>query len=284
MKRWAKQILKVTVVAVFLLFLIPYAYSYNIDGDVSDWGIDLSLAEYMFYLDTHTPSGVNVDYVTEDNTDIHHGWVEVGPGWSYKNKYDVEAIYFDNDSTYLYIAIITGFPEAGLRSNDWNNPHFEAGDIAIDIDNDGVYEYAVDTSNNDSNNRGNDAFSKGHLYRVSEWYDVYYHSYPYDFSEADPFAIAQGEDKGSVDFAYSSNPINGHYVIEVAIPLVSLNLSYQDQLKIHWTMECGNDYLTLEADVDSPSGGGPVVPEPTTLALAAVGFIGFILKKGGKVC
>ena len=98
------------------------ATAYTIDGLVDDWGIDLSAATYGSttsishdgYLDTNPPSGGwDINYITEDNTDDLSGWVWVEPGWSYKNWFDVEAIYFDNDQNYAYLAVVTGMKKEG---------------------------------------------------------------------------------------------------------------------------------------------------------------------------
>jgi hypothetical protein len=40
-------------------------------------------------------------------------------------------------------------------------------------------------------------------------------------------------------------------------------------ITLHWAECCGNDYITLEGDIDHPS-----APEPTTLFLLAVGLLG----------
>jgi len=96
---------KLVLAVVCALLYIPLAGAYVIDGNVSDWGIDLNDANNMGYLDTHLPSGgLDIDVATEDNTDASQGWKQVYPGWSYKNKFDAEAIYFDNDAHNAYIA------------------------------------------------------------------------------------------------------------------------------------------------------------------------------------
>ena len=241
---------------IIFLFIVTPVYGYVIDGDVSDWGIDLSIddAYDQGYLNTHLPSGGwDIDYVTEDNADINKNpardyWWEVGPGWSWYNYFDVEAIYFDNDSNYAYVAIIQGLPKSGD-----DRYRFKPGDIAIDVDGDGSYEYGVD-------------IESGILYEDVTWQDAKY------FSEAKPWVIESGTEIGSVNLAYSDEQ-NSHYVIETAIPLSYLGLNSGDHLTIHWTMECGNDYLNLNATV---------VPEPTTLLLLGTGLIAFGISRRKK--
>lgn len=245
---------KLALAVVCAMLYIPLAGAYVIDGDVDDWGIDLNNADSMGYLDNYLPSGgLDIDAVTEDNTDAFQEWKQVYPGWSYKNKFDAEAMYFDNDAHNAYIAIITGLPESG--SNGW-----APGDIGIDVNRDGVYEFGLNIRNKElySSLTGND------------WNGVGINWSP---STPGPWTIKDGEgiDKGSVNFVYSSVQ-NTHYVLEASIPLSLLGISANpgdpiNYLDIHWTMECGNDYLNLSADVNP-------VPEPSSIALMLMGFLG----------
>ena len=151
-----------------------------------------------------------------------------------------------------------GLPKEGVdppyNTVDGNpNYVFKPGDIAIDVDEDGTYEYGIDVDT-------------GLLYGNVTWQNAIY------FPEANPWAIESGTEIGSVSLAYSDEQ-NSHYIIETAIPLSYLGLSAGDHFTIHWTMECGNDYLNLNATV---------VPEPATLLLLGTGLIALGISRKRK--
>ncbi|MCP4650100.1 MAG: PEP-CTERM sorting domain-containing protein [PVC group bacterium] len=266
----------IVLLSVFLV--IPSANAaYVVDGDLSDWGITWGQgARQQGYLDINVPtSSPNVDCVTEDNASKKtQGWFKVGPGYTYGgpgysgNAFDVEAMYFDNDQDNAYIAIVTGLPFKGATAP--GNPWFLPGDIGISIGALDDYEYAVDVSSYKRKN------STARLYHDALWNDSAYSQH----SEADPWAIRAktGDNKGRIDFVYSGNQYS-HRVLEACIPLASLGIDPKEntEVNIHWAMQCGNDYLNLNADVDPAA-----VPEPATMLLlgpALLGLAGYRKRK-----
>lgn len=262
-----KKLLVVQVMlGAFLLMgvTLGHAYqAYNIDGMLlDDWGIDLSAAGITGYLDANLPlGGRDIDVFTEDNADTVSGWQEVGPGWSLGNLFDAEAMYVDNDNENLYLAIVTGLSADGSYSptpDDYGDYHFEPGDIGFDIDGLPGYEYALNIRD-------------GNIYSSVEWLDPTVDAY---VSEAGPWMMSSGDLVAGVDFVYSGNQ-NSHYVIEAMIPLSMLGLENAiygvapaiQKLNINWTMQCGNDFLNLDADVNA-------VPEPGTMLMLGIGLAG----------
>jgi len=271
------------IVGVFLF--IPAVCAYVIDGDVSDWGVDLygTGAADKGYLNTHLPSGGwNIDIVVEDNASSNiYGWQYVGPGYSYGssdpasdyykkgNTFDAEAMYFDNDKDYVYLAVITGLPEDGGKAP--HNPLFMPGDIGIDIDGDGVYEFGIDID------ADTDTAKLYHNLDENDWEGVYFDGVNHspNYSSSSPWRIIEDDSKevGDISFVYSSEQ-NTHYVLEARIPLDYLGLSADigdpvTYLNIHWTMECGNDVLDLKADVNP-------VPEPASIIMMGLGLLSIL--------
>jgi len=68
MKKWLSLVWMVGIILGLFAAGGSEATSYTIDGNVDDWGINLSSATSKGYLDTNLPSGgLDIDCVTEDN-------------------------------------------------------------------------------------------------------------------------------------------------------------------------------------------------------------------------
>ncbi|MCM8774592.1 MAG: PEP-CTERM sorting domain-containing protein [Candidatus Omnitrophica bacterium] len=236
-------------------------YGYIIDGYVDDWGVNLSPinAKSKGYLDSNLPTGgLDIDFITEDNADDTGNW-PVGPGGSTKNYYDAEAFYFDNDANYAYIALSQGLSRSGYNSID-------PGDIAIGFSS-GSYSYGIDVSSYDPGNK------KANLYgNIKSWDSVTISAHQ-PYSDPWRFKITGGNAQllDAIDFVYSSSQ-NTHYILEARIPLTLLGVtatpgSSITPIFLHWTMECGNDFLNLSADINP-------VPEPSSLVLMLLSFLG----------
>lgn len=255
----------VVLATVFALIAQPVLAQnmYNVnDGSISDWGVTFDAnGGKAGYLDTHLPTGQNdIEFVTEDNAASNHSNYNVGPGTSYGNQYDVEAIYFDNDEDFGYIAIVSGVsPTESV---------FPAGDIFLDTGkfqgngpvNSLLYEYAID-------------IQEKKLYKISGdvnnqagWTKTTL------FKEASPWIATHGVTRtylADVLLNYSTTPVQGHYFLETRFSLADLGISpsaMNSDVWMHWTMKCGNDYLNLHGDVNR------AIPEPSSLSLLLAGI------------
>ena len=134
------------------------------------------------------------------------------------------------------------------------------GDIAIDFNGDGVYEYGLKTYGN----------------KIGEFYKNLTASSWSAYSIRD----GVGTDVGMTEFKYlrtyydttGLDPLNDHWVIETGIPDSYFDSSPSSGAIMRWTMSCGNDQIYLRT-----------TPEPATMSLLGLGFAGllrFRKKKG----
>lgn len=250
-----------------------------------------------------------VDYVVDD---WYGSWSFTNPGSlqsgsgagqvpSGGEPYDVEAIYFDDTASDLYIVIVTSFdpPPGHYESRISGSPLVVSGDLAIDLregspHTDGFrYNYGVNinfevqpTDPDDNATSGGSTIGST-LYHTSnsDWYTgtpVYAVDAQGEFTNFDPnHSGFGGTALGSTTVSYElwDSRLGGQecryntYVIEVIIPRNLLPfLEEGDEISVQWVEGCRNDasgtnaVLHLDGDID--------VPEPGTLALTGLGLLG----------
>lgn len=241
------------------------ALAYTIDGELSDWGV----SHNGNASDWNPNSGIY--YKVEDQTGS--GAYYLGPGWG-GQAYDAEAMYVNWDTSNLYIAIATGHNPATEDKPSSNS--YGAGDIAIDIGNNGSWDYGIDTTGNYG--------VAGSIYSSVSWaYGLWNSSNAYDPTHPDPAhptSILSGTLKGAGTLASSGGSTgygagsasNLHYFYEVAIPLSIFGNQWAGMdFTVHWTQNCANDSIFVSAS-DFPH-DTVTVPEPGTLALLPLGAL-----------
>lgn len=199
--------------------------------------------------------------------------------------YDIEALYFDDDNTYMYLAIVTSVPEVG--SDGW-----KMGDIALDIsDKDGKvidststvpYEYGIKVLEGGKVKEGGieKTIKPGTILYQPTWTKPA----SYEFPENYPYTIDSGTPASTkADILYTSTGIpndNGvsNSIIEVRIPRSAIGSPSKDQLSyIHLTIGCGNDFIELK-----PVKFKSYIPEFPSIVIPIAAVMGIILIMGRR--
>lgn len=255
-----KHILTWTVCAIcWSGMTMSSAFAYTIDGNLGDWGVTP-------YTDWVPDSGT-ADWKEENN-------VAPPPSGVFLEAWDIEAMYFDNNDDYLFFAMVV----SKQQNSGW-------GDLAIDLNGDGVDEFGVDLTHfgltNNPINRD--------VYAVTSWDTVFFNGKEYidpSDGKALPFRIGQGTDIGDAQVAqklidghpnaYFSEPgvVGLNYVIEGQISVADLGLVTLCNLPIELTyakFSCLRDYMRLNGTCTGNCGE---IPEPATVFLLASGLLG----------
>ena len=258
------------------------------------WYDDAFTAE-SFIPTLHTTTA---DYAIPTNTSPGSDWYGdwsttlIGVYTTYRGQYptgeevyDVEAIYFDNDETNIYVVVVTSFPPPPGQQEQRSGYDglVVSGDLAIDLGlnspySDGFsYDYGVNINHEERNISGGNAYDNGstignELYRTSN-NDWYVGSADYavaangELTSFDPeYSGFTGTQVGNGTVNYTLYDLGGAqenktdtYVIEVTIPLSLLgDPGDGTSIGIGWVMGCRNDgnqndaVLRLWGDIDIP--------------------------------
>lgn len=233
---------------------------YTIDGDLSDWGLDLS-GDWSLN-ETWLPNS-GVEFVVEDNRDPRYGGVTgvhiKGKGSSYTaylepkvmhrdgylvaeplggEGWDLEAIYRDYDDNCLYFAVVTSLPPDATGDR-------APGDLALDVDrNESTGKYGYEYGVKLGSATGLSQWEVGYL---PDWKEPTYikENRPSTFSAYLSGGYKVGDAVGVYkDIGISDNG-EPNYVIEFAVPRSIINATYPGAVRHHLADACGNDSIKI---------------------------------------
>ncbi len=282
------------------------AFAYSFDGNLSSWLQGAGNWDPKTHVKAHeesdgvlSPGGGGQIYDAEamyldwDNNNLYIAVVSGTPETGTDYGPGDLAINFGTPvgNHYAYGLETTG--KIGARARMENNHHGNTqitrtnGNFKSGNDGNGQYYDASHWSGNHGYTLNS---NRGSLYSVAA--DGWGVGLPGN-GVSNPTSILKGDEEAGIgdgiQYFYGEAHVNGdytiggyggdHYLIEAAIPVSIFGTtvweSFTDgsvELALHWTQNCGNDNINLTHK--EPPGGGGSIPEPGTIALMSLGFVG----------
>jgi|Deesub1362B_J571_1020462.scaffolds.fasta_scaffold00468_18 hypothetical protein len=272
-----KIILPLVILSV--LFLMGSVAAISVNGYINDWGLEKLKTEDWGDNGTWIPND-GIIFAVEDNNDedvsdphvnsvygfgvhikgtggkafVHNhepvvnNYIQPAGG----EQWDVEALYITEDDDYIYVLIITSLPQDGVDISHYE--HLNPGDLALDLDMDGVYEYGVKI--------GGDPADRSKIYHTASpgsWKDAT------DLPDNSPGWIATNVaiyTGNSANLVYRSIGVWDHgyenYAIEIGIPKSYVGMAGKTLTsgkngqgsKFHYSeASCGNDIIEQKIEI-----------------------------------
>ncbi|MHC1574178.1 MAG: hypothetical protein ACXQTY_00015 [Candidatus Methanogasteraceae archaeon] len=289
--------------------------AYTIDGNLSDWGVDVNTggdwgldatwvpnAGVQFQIEDNvdpgrdsesarwhdgTPAyatGVHISGIGHDYSNYYESRV-TGPnrtGWAFPTggtnqsaeKYDMEAMYVDEDADHLYFAVVLSCDAASVP-----------GDLGLDVTSvvsgDG---YACEYGIVIQDSAGTYTASSRNIISVSDWSECTI------ITECSPGLILDGTTVGTATVAYVKNGPDPEpdiesdypatYIIEGKIPKSVIGNTAS--VSLHYTVECGNDEITIHKGPEAPPEAPPEEQVPAFAPSSIIALIGMLCVIGGS--
>ena len=280
------------LVIVTLLVMVMPAAAHTIDGNCSDWGVyPINDSSTNRLIDNSLiPNMAGISYVIEnDDADWAYGISGknisnfTGLEWC-----DIEAMYVDDDSDYIYVLIITSMPKTGMNMC---GEHIQPGDLAFDFNDDGTFEYGVKIVQNDLADGG---FGEiGGIYLHPTWAVLDPSTDRTDITSivsgtlaekkaticytgtgASGVTVPSGPPDSGLPWDTFGNPARYGYtnppipneIIEIAIPKSALGMP--TTANIQSAITGGNGVIKLESIT--------LIPEFVTLAIPVISLLGLV--------
>jgi hypothetical protein len=288
--------------------LVAQAQLMVADGVLDDWGVNpVDPTQYDHSYAYWLPSMSQIASFIEDDIDVDHtnprSPYKVGPGYGGQN-FDIERMYTAYDRDYLYIAIVTGVDQAG-QWDPYRHCISDAGDVFVDLNCDGVWDFAIETADGEAGAIYRDA-SPG--YHTTDWWVG-----GYDYNSNKPAEInddrsnaqligtlqtglSDGTYEAGDQFIYTNaaNELDGiygpegygsgneaayradHNVVEIVIPwsIIASYWTLDFDAGVHYclyhSMACGNDCACL-------CGPCTMIPEPSAVGALMFGSMTLML-------